>query len=82
MHAMIRTYFKIAWNNLRKNKVFSFINIFGLAAGLACCMLITLYIRNEVSYDKYHKHAADIYQLGTNFIREGKETKMSGTRRR
>ena len=79
MHAMIRTYFKIAWNNLRKNKVFSFINIFGLAAGLACCMLITLYIRNEVSYDKYHKHAADIYQLGTNFIREGKETKMSGT---
>ncbi len=76
---MIRTYFKIAWNNLRKNKVFSFINIFGLAAGLACCMLITLYIRNEVSYDKYHKHAADIYQLGTNFIREGKETKMSGT---
>ncbi|HQR01580.1 MAG TPA: ABC transporter permease, partial [Ferruginibacter sp.] len=76
---MIRTYFKIAWNNLRKNKIFSFINIFGLAAGLACCMLITLYIRNEVSYDKYHKHAADIYQLGTNFIREGKETKMSGT---
>ena len=76
---MIRTYFKIAWNNLRKNKVFSFINIFGLAAGLACCMLITLYIRNEVSYDKYHQHAADIYQLGTNFIREGKETKMSGT---
>ncbi|MFN8306817.1 MAG: ABC transporter permease [Ferruginibacter sp.] len=76
---MIRTYFKIAWNNLRKNKVFSFINIFGLAAGLACCMLITLYIRNEISYDKYHKHAADIYQLGTNFIREGKETKMSGT---
>ena len=76
---MIRTYFKIAWNNLRKNKVFSFINIFGLAAGLACCMLITLYIRNEISYDKYHQHAADIYQLGTNFIREGKETKMSGT---
>lgn len=76
---MIKTYFKIAWNNLKKNKIFSFINIFGLAAGLACCMLITLYVINEFSYDKQHRNAGQIYQLGTTFVREGKETRMPGT---
>jgi putative ABC transport system permease protein len=55
-----------------KNKVFSAINIFGLSIGLTCCMLISLYIYNEMSYDAYHKNADRIYQLGTNFITEGK----------
>ena len=54
-----------------KNKVFSFINIFGLSAGLACCMLIALYIYNETTYDDYHKHGDTIYQLGTTFLKKG-----------
>lgn len=58
-----------------KNKVFSFINIFGLTVGLTCCMLITLYIINELSYDKYHKAANDLYRLGTIFITPGEEIK-------
>ncbi len=58
-----------------KNKVFSFINIFGLTVGLTCCMLITLYIVNELSYDKYQKNADNLYQLGTIFIAPGKEVR-------
>ncbi len=69
---MLTNYFKIAWRNLMKNKIFSAINIFGLSIGLTCCMLISLYIYNELSYDTYHKNAGRIYQLGTNFITEGK----------
>ncbi|HMK04585.1 MAG TPA: ABC transporter permease, partial [Ferruginibacter sp.] len=76
---MIQSYFKIAWRNLKKNKVFSFINIFGLSVGLTCCILITLYINHELSYDKHHKNADDIYQVGTVFIKEGTEDKKPNT---
>ncbi|MDE3182367.1 MAG: ABC transporter permease [Bacteroidota bacterium] len=76
---MLKSYFKIAWRNLMKNKVFSFINIFGLCAGLVCCMLISLYILNEMSYDKYQKNADDIYQVGTTFIMQGQENKTPNT---
>ena len=68
---MFKNYLKIAWRNLAKNKVFSFINIFGLAVGLTCCILISLYIFHEISYDKYHKNANNIFRLGTVFIDQG-----------
>ncbi|MCH5684062.1 hypothetical protein LWM68_07125 [Niabella sp. W65] len=70
---MFKSYFKTTWRNLIKNKGFSFINIFGLTIGFICCMLITLYILHETSYDKYHKNVDNLYQLGTLFIKEGKE---------
>jgi putative ABC transport system permease protein len=60
---MIRNYFKIALRNLVKNKVYSFINISGLALGLAVSMLILLYVSHEVSFDKFHKNQAKIYQI-------------------
>ncbi|MBC2839393.1 ABC transporter permease [Robiginitalea sp. SC105] len=60
---MIRNYLKIAWRNLRKNRVFSFINIFGLALGLACFMLIALYVADEWSYDRFHAKAERIYRV-------------------
>src|SRR5688572_28853398 len=69
---MFTNYLKIAWRNLMKNKTFTFINIFGLAVGLTCCMLITLYIHNELSYDSYHKNLPQLYQVGTTFIKNGK----------
>ena len=72
---MLKNYFKVAFRNLMKHKVFSFINIFGLAIGLTCCMLITLYISNELSYDKFHRNADRIYQLGTTFIKPGKDVR-------
>ena len=76
---MIKNYLKIAWRNLMKNKIFSFINVFGLSIGLTCCMLIALYLDNELSYDNYHKNANRIFQLGTNFVKEGKEDRTANT---
>ncbi len=60
---MIKNYFKIALRNLRKNKAFSFINIFGLAIGLTCFMFIAVFVYNELSYDKYPAEAKNIYRV-------------------
>src|SRR3954468_24760755 len=58
---MIKNYIKIAWRNLIRQKLFSIINISGLAIGLAVCMLIMLYVAHEHSYDTFHKNAERIY---------------------
>jgi|KBSSwiS6_1023812.scaffolds.fasta_scaffold00838_2 putative ABC transport system permease protein len=76
---MFKNYFKIAWRNLGKNKVFSFINIFGLAIGLTCCILITLYIVHEMSYDRYHKNSDRLFQLGTFFVKDGPSDPLPNT---
>jgi putative ABC transport system permease protein len=60
---MIKTYFKIAWRNLIRNKAFSLINIVGLAFGLACCLLLVLYLNHELSYDKFHVNADRIVRV-------------------
>src|SRR5690349_17316622 len=60
---MVRNYFKIAFRNLWKNKVFSAINVFGLSVGLACCILIFLFIQHELSYDKFNVEAKNIYRV-------------------
>jgi putative ABC transport system permease protein len=67
---MIRNYLKIAFRNLTKYKFISFINLFGLAVGLACCLLITTYILNELSYDQYNQHADNIYRVTRDFNNE------------
>jgi putative ABC transport system permease protein len=70
---MIKNYFKIALRNLFRNKVFSLINISGLSLGLACCMLIFLYIKDEVSYDRFHEKKDNLYQLTNKVInKQGK----------
>ncbi|HSD64691.1 MAG TPA: ABC transporter permease [Ignavibacteriaceae bacterium] len=60
---MFLNYLKIAFRNLKKNKGYSFINIFGLAVGIACCIIILLFIQNEFSYDKYNKNYHRIYRI-------------------
>ncbi len=60
---MIRNYFKIAWRNLRKNKVFSIINITGLSVGVSSFLLITLYVLDELNYDRYNVHANQVYRI-------------------
>ena len=60
---MLRNYLKIAWRNIWKNKVFSAINIFGLSIGLACCILMFLFIQHELSYDKFNVQAKNIYRI-------------------
>jgi putative ABC transport system permease protein len=76
---MFKNYLKIAWRNVMKSKLFSFINIIGLSVGLTCCMLISLYIINETSYDAYQKNADNIYQLGTEFTGLGNFKKLPNT---
>jgi putative ABC transport system permease protein len=76
---MILNYFKIAWRNMMKAKVFSFINIFGLAVGLTCCMLITIYVRYEWNYDSYQRDARNIYEIATIFHSQGKDFKLAST---
>jgi putative ABC transport system permease protein len=65
---MIKNYFHIAWRNLMKHQVISFINLFGLTLGLTCCLLIAAYILNELSYDRYNHQAKDIYRIERKFI--------------
>jgi putative ABC transport system permease protein len=64
---MIRNYLKIAIRNLLRYRFISFINLFGLTVGLTCCLLITTYILNELSYDKYNRNADNIYRLTRSF---------------
>lgn len=60
---MIRNYFKIALRNIRRHKLFSFINIFGLALSMSLCMLVMIRIKEELSYDKFHPQANRTYRI-------------------
>jgi len=60
---MFRNYFKTGFRILQRNKIYSFINVFGLSIGLACSMLILLYLRDETSFDKFHKNVNNIYRI-------------------
>jgi putative ABC transport system permease protein len=65
---MIRNYLEVAFRNLLRNKLTSFINIVGLATALACCLLIYLFISDELSYDRYNEKAANIYRIRRDFL--------------
>jgi putative ABC transport system permease protein len=60
---MIKNYFKTAFRNLWRNKTFSVIKILGLSIGLTVCMLIFLYTKDEISYDRFHKNKAQLYRI-------------------
>lgn len=60
---MFRNYLKIAVRNLMRSRIYSFINIAGLALGLASAMLIILYVKDEVSFDRFHKNVENIYRI-------------------
>jgi len=59
---MLKNYLKIAFRNIYRNKIYSFINIFGLAIGMACSILILLWVQEELSYDDFHEKGNNIYQ--------------------
>ena len=69
---MIPNYFKIAWRNILKNKVFSIVNIVGLTSGLFCSLLIYLWISGEMSTDKYHKNIDQLYSVYVTSSLDGK----------
>jgi putative ABC transport system permease protein len=62
---MLRNYLKIALRNMMRQKGYSLINIAGLAIGMACCILILLYVADELSYDKFHENRDRIYRINT-----------------
>lgn len=64
---MLKNYIKLAFKNLKKYKLISFVNIFGLTIGFTSCLLILAYILNEVSYDKFNKKADQVYRLTRTF---------------
>ena len=76
---MLKNYFKIAWRNILKHKVFSAINILGLSAGLTCCILIFLFIQHELSYDKFNTQAKNIYRLTSVMHSSGGESELAVT---
>ncbi len=62
---MFKNYFKVASRNLRRQKLYSFINIGGLALGIACCVLLFLFVQHEWTYDQFHEKADRIYRVVT-----------------
>jgi putative ABC transport system permease protein len=76
---MIFNYIKIALRNLTRNKVYSLINILGLSLGVGCCLLLSLYIEDEISYDKHHDRLNDIYRIVTEFTVDIENQKMRTT---
>ncbi|WP_245558451.1 ABC transporter permease [Fulvivirga imtechensis] len=62
-YSMFKNYLKVGYRNILKHKGFSLINVTGLAIGIACCIIIMLYVQNELSYDRYHKNYNQTYRV-------------------
>jgi putative ABC transport system permease protein len=76
---MIKNFLKIAWRNLVKNKAYSIINVTGLAIGLACFLLIALYVMDEISYDRFYPNADRIYRINSDIHFGGADLHMPVT---
>ncbi|MCE6992672.1 ABC transporter permease [Dyadobacter sp. CY323] len=74
---MLTNYLKIAWRNLRKHKFYSFLNIFGLSLGLASCLLISLYVIDELSFDRSFSNAERIYRVNSDIRFGGADMKLA-----
>jgi putative ABC transport system permease protein len=70
---MLQNYFKVAFRNILKHKFFSVVNIAGLTVGMAACLFIFIYVKDELSYDRFHKDAENIYRIGLNGKMAGQE---------
>ncbi len=76
---MIKNFSTITFRNIGNQKVSSFINIFGLSIGMACAIIISLYIINELSYDKFYSNATSIYRIGIKGHMRGSEIRQAVT---
>lgn len=76
---MFKNHMKIALRNIKRHKGYSFINIFGLASGIACCILIFLWVQDEFSYDKFHDNGDNLYLVGTHQRLGSSTATTSGT---
>jgi len=69
---MLKSYLVTAWRNIKKNKVFSIINVAGLSVGMAACLLILQYVNFELSFDQFNKNIGDIYRVANDRYQNGK----------
>jgi putative ABC transport system permease protein len=76
---MIKSYLKIAWRNLRKNRLYTATNILGLTAGIISCLLIGVYIRHELSYDRFNENADNIMRVTMDYGVNGVPQKVAVT---
>lgn len=78
---MFANYLKIAWRNIRKHKLFSFINVFGLALSLSVCLLVLVQVKDELSYDRFHPHADRTYRVLSQIVetKNNKQYKLAST---
>lgn len=76
---MLKNYLKTAFRGFAKHKGFTFINISGLAIGIACCLLIFVYVKDELTHDRFHENADDIYRVTGLIDFGGKEISISAT---
>ena len=70
---MLRNYLKVILRILTRNKLYSFISVSGLAVGFACCTLLLLYVRHELSYDRYHEDVDSIYRVAVHYKFQDRE---------
>ena len=70
---MFKNYITVAIRNLKRQKLYAFINIFGLALGIACCILMTLFVKHEWSHDRFHQNGENLFRLVTHQIRPSGE---------
>jgi putative ABC transport system permease protein len=73
---MLKNYVKIAFRNITRHKGYTFISIFGLATGIICCLLILVYVQDELSYDRYHEKANQIYRIINAGLIRGNQIEM------
>lgn len=78
--SMLKNYLKIATRNLIKHRGYTFINVSGLALGMACCLLIVLYVSHELSYDRYHVNSDQVYRVTREFFDENNTSILHLTR--
>src|ERR1700712_4863239 len=79
---MLKNYFKIAWRNLQKNRLYAFVNMVGLTIGIVSCLLIGIYIRHELSYDRFNANADKIVRVTMDYGHGGdpRQTAVTGTK--
>ncbi|SDZ93702.1 putative ABC transport system permease protein [Arachidicoccus rhizosphaerae] len=76
---MFKHYLKVAWRNLKRAKIFAFINILGLSIGLTCSILILLFVKDELSFDQFHEKGQQIYRVTEKMTAKGETNEKSIT---
>ncbi|MBC7922751.1 MAG: ABC transporter permease, partial [Ferruginibacter sp.] len=76
---MLRNYFKVACRNLLRHRAYSFINVAGLGVGIACCLLLCLYVQDELSFESFHRKADRIYRVTSEHHQNGEVDRIAVT---